>query len=856
MYASTKIPKEVIPAHLGFLTIYNPSLGTGDESVKSQITYYYSSQNREDLESPRATNKEFKHNDYLKQQTDEQLRQVGLAQGIIEFGKSFSNGKPVKTIDTEKSRILLHEFEPSWWILASINLTILPCNSGATTYSGQKKSNEYSSRDVKPAELLLMDLLRAHSTFLLHHTSSINELFIQTKRSKFQRILSRYWDLFIARWNVYMHGNPAHNLYLGIKIAACGELGIGVGEEHRGSAEREVLEGFTHQVKGMVDVFVSKFGDERDSGTLNDEFFGEENIQKSWIGNGKELNSEDGAILLGTGYLSRKSIRDISYWIEDLYRWGIYTYGVIDDPNSSDRSRKSRKEYYSERKYLSSDTHKDVLDLNRRKKKKSNLSLVGHTEDVQGSLEQQSTVQGSPKTPTTSKNPKDTQFSNNLSKVVNKQDDSSDNNSTLTHILKLGYGSYKLLGRTWSKGEADNVKAREVTPSSNDLNLKDSSCSSTTGKLDSNKRSFSKGHFLIGLTDDIEDSKNTLREKRTKDQSSNIENLAKFSKISRRKLVLELEHNNVDSIEARENCSTENLQYSWTSHISPETEQKKKTESHQVVIYASKPFIFTFLFKSDQADLASPDIYRILHHQIQQIVDPLLSSTKYRVSKPEIMIDSTETPIFDLVWDPKNLTISSTIPNIPDISEIHVPSTGSFPWSGPEALNTHIQIIKAYITSRESPEFERICKTSRGWWIVWTKILEPVQEYNRKTSQELDCTSNKMAAWSKPEMLEKSDTYEANLNETEKLVSENDTEKSDSSKVTDFYSNNSLRTKREILLIRRTGDHVVPRSMGGLSNASSIIGSERGWSFGPSTLLQEIGVDTRQYIDRLLNLAS
>ncbi|RKF62342.1 putative vacuolar fusion protein ccz1 protein [Erysiphe neolycopersici] len=855
MYASSKITKEVIPAHLGFLTIYNPSLGTGDESVESQIIYYYPSHNREDAEPPRATNKKIKDNDYLKQQTDEQMRQIGLAQGIIEFGKSFSGGKPVKTIDTEKSRIILHEFEPSWWILASINLTIIPCNSGATACSKQEKSNEYSSRDVKPAELLLMDLLRAQSTFLLHHTSSISELFLQTKRSRFQRILSRYWDLFIARWNVLMHGNPAHNLYLGIKIAACGELGIGVGEEHRGSAEREVLEGFTHQVKGMVDIVVSKFSDERDSGTLNNEFFDEDNIQKSWIGNGRELNPEDGAILLGTGYLSRKSIRDISYWIEDIYRWGIYAYGIIDDPASSGRLRKSRKGYHSERKNLSSETHRDVLDVNRRRKKK-NLSLEGQTEAVQGSLEHQSTIQGSSKTPNTTKHLNDTQSINCISKIDNNLGDNSDNSSTLTYILKLGYGSYKLLGKTWSKGEADNLKAREVTPSSTDLNLKDSNCDSSTGKFNSNKSSFPKGRFLIGLTDNIEDSKITSRGKQTENKSSYIENLANFSKISRRKLVLELEHNNVDSIEARDNILTENLQHSRTSRKSYKTEKNKKTESHQVVIYASNPFIFTFIFKADLADLECPDFYRMLHHQIQQIVDPLLSSTKYRIVKPEIKSDSPESPIFDLIWDPKNLTISSTIPNIPNISEIYASSSGFLPWSGPEALNTHIQIIKTYVASRDSQELERICKTSRGWWIIWTKILEPVLEYDGKTSQELNFTLNKKTARGKSEMLEKSETNEAKLDETKFLVLNNDTETSDSSQDTDSNSQDTLRIRKEILLIRRTGDHILTRSMSGFSNPSSIIGSERGWSIGPNSLFQEIGVDTRQYIERLLNLTS
>lgn len=118
MCASTKIPKEIVPAHLGFLAIYNPLLGIADESVHNQIIYYYTSHTLEDDESPEATDKQSKENDNLKQQTDEQLRQIGLAQGIIEFGKNFSGGKPVKTIETEKSRIILHEIEPSWWILA------------------------------------------------------------------------------------------------------------------------------------------------------------------------------------------------------------------------------------------------------------------------------------------------------------------------------------------------------------------------------------------------------------------------------------------------------------------------------------------------------------------------------------------------------------------------------------------------------------------------------------------------------------------------------------------------------------------------------------------------------------------
>ena len=35
--------------------------------------------------------------------------------------RSFSNGEPVDSIETEKSRIILHELETDWWLLAVRN---------------------------------------------------------------------------------------------------------------------------------------------------------------------------------------------------------------------------------------------------------------------------------------------------------------------------------------------------------------------------------------------------------------------------------------------------------------------------------------------------------------------------------------------------------------------------------------------------------------------------------------------------------------------------------------------------------------------------------------------------------------
>lgn len=105
--------RKLVPAQLGFLAIYNPSLGTTDETLKDQIVYYSS------LETRRRKHRKAKGaTDVTKAEENERLRHVGLAQGMVEFAKTFSEGKPVDTIETEKSRIILHQLEAGWWILA------------------------------------------------------------------------------------------------------------------------------------------------------------------------------------------------------------------------------------------------------------------------------------------------------------------------------------------------------------------------------------------------------------------------------------------------------------------------------------------------------------------------------------------------------------------------------------------------------------------------------------------------------------------------------------------------------------------------------------------------------------------
>jgi hypothetical protein len=118
MSTNTGHTPKVVPAQLGFLAIYNPSLGTTDETIENQIVYYSTTEAREGTTVLRSHLDSKAIQDAIREQNNEQLRQIGLAQGMVEFGRSFSDGKSVDTIETEKSRIILHELEAGWWILA------------------------------------------------------------------------------------------------------------------------------------------------------------------------------------------------------------------------------------------------------------------------------------------------------------------------------------------------------------------------------------------------------------------------------------------------------------------------------------------------------------------------------------------------------------------------------------------------------------------------------------------------------------------------------------------------------------------------------------------------------------------
>ena len=188
-------------------------------------------------------------------------------------------------------------------------------------------------------------MLRAHRIFLLHHSASLFDIFLRVGKPNLCKVLQRFWDAFVAKWDVLLHGNPAAEIFNALHLSAGGELGIGVGEEEWGSGEREVLEDFIGRTTGLIDIVVSRFGAgehaDLQSGGKRLEVKAKGRLQGSSACL-KYPEPSNGVVFSGIRAVSRKSVRDISIWMETLYTDGEEGYGVYDNPSST-RLRKRRK---------------------------------------------------------------------------------------------------------------------------------------------------------------------------------------------------------------------------------------------------------------------------------------------------------------------------------------------------------------------------------------------------------------------------------------------------------------------------------------------------------------------------------
>ncbi|KAM5455777.1 hypothetical protein MaudCBS49596_001678 [Microsporum audouinii] len=827
-------PPSVIPAQLSFLTIFNPSLGKTDETLQDQIVFYYSAPSQtkspKDIPDSDVTGKEY------SEEENKRLRHVGLAQGMVSFAKNFSNGEPVDSIETENSRIVLKELEPGWWILASINLTKIISIQKRPTASRDETSNdvkvEYSSRELSPPYLLTQQLSKAYSIFLMHHGTSLEGLYDNLPRKTFCLYLDRYWTRFIWNWDVLLNGNPALDLFSGTKLAGGGELGIGVGEEEWGSGEREVLEGFISRTEGLVDMVVSRFGGAQ--GTPAYKTVAKKELVKpsvgsceqAWTGCMAPPGPQDGVIFSGTGALSRKSLTHVSQWMEWIYRYGEDAYGVRNDPKSTHRRKRNKQpKGKKQSKGLRAEANAKLTTSSSHHKPSS------QTDDLSPRIPPPLIVASERKHKCGPESGPISQRAPNDKSI----DTATFGTESIMNIITLGYGS------AWGNSSGSPLPNTSTnTPKPQDTEKSKQSPTSALAQQPKVARweenlTESPGRFIIGLRDDLENEES--------DSELLDEELPKYAGSS--KIIVRTLEVTVQSSLPHE-----------------EAPSKLLPKTLQVVIYLYQPFMFTFLFECDTKALSSASFYRTIHHQIGPLQKPLLSSTSpSRVAERLLRYDLHQYPkahhklspgesLYDIIYEPFHQTIRTSLLNIPepDITSDQVraynnPGDASQQphWSRADALNVYTQIINTYLeTSIQPSELERICKTNRGWWVLWMRLP-------------------KMSSPSEPG-ISSSDGGSSSSGAGSQATAGNSSRQIDSRMQT---GSQDISTSNVAFLVRKASDSAQParghlRSQSGPGFFRSIggrFGRElEGWSGTPGRLVEGVGLDAKKYIDALINL--
>lgn len=89
---------------LSYFCVYNPSLAQNEENTKDQILYYTAK---------------------TVVPADVKMKQVGLAQALVNFSSAFSPSQPAQNVHAQKHRLIFLQPEPGFWMHMCVELGIL-----------------------------------------------------------------------------------------------------------------------------------------------------------------------------------------------------------------------------------------------------------------------------------------------------------------------------------------------------------------------------------------------------------------------------------------------------------------------------------------------------------------------------------------------------------------------------------------------------------------------------------------------------------------------------------------------------------------------------------------------------------
>ncbi|KAF9537778.1 vacuolar fusion protein ccz1, partial [Mortierella hygrophila] len=168
----------ITPASLNYFCIYNPDFGPTDETQHEQLLYYVA----------RKT-----------VSIDAKMRNIGLAQGLVNFARIFSPTAPCENVHSQKNRLVFYEAEPGYWLNLSIEL-----GTAKRTVKGTdgkpRVITEYLEHEVH--DTVVSALLRqAYAMFRVTHGTMESLVHAHEGNTRpLQRRLEEFFESWVLGW--------------------------------------------------------------------------------------------------------------------------------------------------------------------------------------------------------------------------------------------------------------------------------------------------------------------------------------------------------------------------------------------------------------------------------------------------------------------------------------------------------------------------------------------------------------------------------------------------------------------------------------------------------------------------------
>ncbi|KAG0057553.1 Vacuolar fusion protein CCZ1 B [Gryganskiella cystojenkinii] len=185
----------VTPPTLGYFCVYNPDFGPTDETQHEQLLYYVA----------RKT-----------VSIDVKMRNIGLAQGLVNFARIFSPDAPCDNVHSQKNRLVFLEAEPGYWLhmvcsVSPYNLRVLlrmklaKLGMSKRTIKGadgkQRVITEYLDHEVHDTVLASL-LKQAYGMFRVTHGTMDGIVHAHEGNTRpLQRILEEFFEPWVQGWD-------------------------------------------------------------------------------------------------------------------------------------------------------------------------------------------------------------------------------------------------------------------------------------------------------------------------------------------------------------------------------------------------------------------------------------------------------------------------------------------------------------------------------------------------------------------------------------------------------------------------------------------------------------------------------